>query len=46
MPNKFDIVKEIAKWVDEVDIIDLDFKKAFGKSTASKLVHNFKSHGA
>ena len=40
IPNKFVMFfEEIAKWVDEgspVDVIYLDFQKAFDKSSASK----------
>ena len=40
--------EEITKWVDEgspVDIIYLDFQKAFDKVSHQKLIFKLKSHG-
>ena len=49
MPNKFVIFfEEITKWVDEgspVDVIYLDFQKAFDKVPHQRLILKLKSHG-
>ena len=49
MPNKFVMFfEEITKWVDEgspVDVIYLDFKKAFDKVPHQRLILKLKSHG-
>ena len=49
MPNKcFMFFEEITKWVDEgspVDIIYLDFQKAFDKVPHQRLILKLKSHG-
>ena len=49
MPNKFVMFfEEITKWVDEgspVDIIYLDFYKAFDKVPHQRLILKLKSHG-
>ena len=49
MPNKFVMFfEEINKWVDEgspVDIIYLDFQKAFDKVPHQRLILKLKSHG-
>ena len=49
MPNKFVMFfEEITKWVDEgssVDVIYLDFKKAFDKVPHQSLILKLKSHG-
>ena len=49
MPNKFVMFfEEITKWVDEgspVDIIYLDFQKAFDKVPHQRLILKLKSHG-
>ena len=49
MPNKFlCFFEEITKWVDEgspVDVIYLDFQKAFDKVPHQRLILKLKSHG-
>ena len=49
MPNKFVMFfEEITKWVDEgspVDVIYLDFQKAFDKVPHQRLILKLKSHG-
>ena len=49
MPNKFVMFfEEITKWVDEgspVDIIYLNFQKAFDKVPHQRLILKLKSHG-
>ena len=49
MPNKCVMFfQEITKWVDDgspVDVIYLDFQKAFDKVPHQKLILNLKSHG-
>ena len=49
MPNKFVMFfEQITKWVDEgspVDVIYLDFKKAFDKVPHLRLIIKLKSHG-
>ena len=49
MPNKFVMFfEEITKWVDDgsqVDVIYLDFKKAFDKVPHQRLILKLKSHG-
>ena len=48
MPNKSVFFKEITKWVDEgspVDVIYLDFQKAFDKVPHQRLILKLKSHG-
>ena len=49
MPNKFVMFfEEITKWVDEgspVDVIYLDFQKAFDKVPHQRLIRKLKSHG-
>ena len=49
MPNKFVMVfEEITKWVDDgspVDVIYLDFQKAFDKVPHQRLILKLKSHG-
>ena len=50
MPNKFVMFffEEITKWVDEgspVDIIYLDFQKAFDKLPHHRIILKLKSHG-
>ena len=49
MPNKFvTFFEEITKWVDEgspVDIIYLDFQKAFDKVPYQRQILKLKSHG-
>ena len=49
MPNKFVIFfEEITKWVDDgspVDVIYLDFQKAFDKVPHQRLILKLKSHG-
>ena len=49
MPNKFVMfVDEITKWVDDgssVDVIYLDFQKAFDKVPHQRLILKLKSHG-
>ena len=49
MPNKFVMFfEEITKWVDEgspVDVIYLDFQKAFHKVPHQRLILKLKSHG-
>ena len=49
MPNKFVMFfEEITKWVDEaspVDVIYLDFQKAFDKVPRQRLIVKLKSHG-
>ena len=49
MPNKFAMFfEEITKWVDEgspVDVIYLDFQKAFDKVPHQRLILKLKSHG-
>ena len=49
MPNKSVVFfEEITKWVDEgspVDVIYLDFQKAFDKVTHQRLILKLKSHG-
>ena len=47
MPNNF-FFEEITKWVDEgspVDVIYLDFQKAFDKVPHQRLILKLKSHG-
>ena len=46
MPNKF--VRKITKWVEDaspVDVIYLDFQKAFDKVPHQRPIHKLKSHG-
>ena len=49
MPNKFVVfLEDISRWVDEgspVDIINLDFRKAFDKVPHQRLILKLKSHG-
>ena len=49
MPNKCVMFfEEITKWVDEgspVDVIYLDFQKAFDKDPHQRLILKLKSHG-
>ena len=49
MPNKFVcFLEEITKWVDDgspVDVIYLDFQKAFDKVPHQRLILKLKSHG-
>ena len=49
MPNKFVMFfEEITKWVDDgspVDVIYLDFQKAFDKVPHQRLILKLKSHG-
>ena len=49
MPNKFVVFfEEITKWVDDgspVDVIYLDFQKAFDKVPHQRLILKLKSHG-
>ena len=49
MPNKFAMfLEEITKWVDEgspVDVIYLDFQKAFDKVPHQRIMFKLKSHG-
>ena len=50
MPNKFVMffLEEITKWVDDgspVDVIYLDFRKAFDKVPHQRLILKLKSHG-
>ena len=50
MPNKFVIFlfEEITKWVDDgspVDVIYLDFQKAFDKVPHQRLIFKLKAHG-
>ncbi len=49
MPNKFVVfLEEITKWVDDgspVDVIYLDFQKAFDKFPHQRLILKLKSHG-
>ena len=49
MPNKFVMfLEEITKWVDDgspVDVIYLDFQKAFDKVPHQRLISKLKSHG-
>ena len=49
MPNKFVMFfEEITKWVDEgspVDVIYLDFQKAFDKVPHQRIMLKLKSHG-
>ena len=48
MPNKFVMFEEITKWVDDgspVDVIHLDFQKAFDKVPHQTLILKLKSHG-
>ena len=48
VPSSATTGEEITKWVDEgspVDIIYLDFQKAFGKVPHKKLILKLKSHG-
>ena len=49
MPNKFVMFfEEITKWVDEgspVDVIYLDFQKAFDKVPHQRLILKLKAHG-
>ena len=49
MPNKFVMFfEQITKWVDEgspVDVIYLDFQKAFDKVPHQRLILKLKSHG-
>ena len=49
MPNKFVMFfEEITKWVDEgspVEVIYLDFQKAFDKIPHQRLILKLKSHG-
>ena len=47
MPKKF-FLEEITKWVDEgspVDVIYLDFQKAFDNVPHQRLILKLKSHG-
>ena len=47
-PNKFVFFEEITKWVDDgspVDVIYLDFQKAFDKVPHQRLMLKLKSHG-
>ena len=46
--NKHILLEDIAKWIDEgppVDIMYLDFQKAFDKVPHVRLLHNLKAHG-
>ena len=49
MPNKFvKFFEEITKWVDDgspVDVVYLDFQKAFDKVPHQRLILKLKSHG-
>ena len=49
MPNKcIMFLEEITKWVDDVspvDVINLDFQKAFDKVPHQRLILMLKSHG-
>ena len=48
LTNLLSFFEEITKWVDEgspVDVIYLDFKKAFDKVPHQRLILKLKSHG-
>ena len=48
LPNLLCFLEEITKWVDDgspVDVIYLDFQKAFDKVPYQRLIRKLKSHG-